>query len=46
MGAVIKYGSLYLDAPFEPNPALAITMVAMPPLMYAGYLLWRQAQQQ
>ena len=33
--AAVKYGSLFLDAPFHPDPALAAAMVATPPLVAA-----------
>ncbi|GAB4820371.1 hypothetical protein N2152v2_007417 [Parachlorella kessleri] len=43
-GAAIKYGSLLLDAPFQHDPVLALTIMVTPPTLYAAYLLWRQLQ--
>ncbi|GIL49510.1 hypothetical protein Vafri_5842 [Volvox africanus] len=37
--AVIKYGSLILDVPFQPNALLAMLLVLGPPAAYA-LLLW------
>ncbi|GIL73606.1 hypothetical protein Vretifemale_3775 [Volvox reticuliferus] len=37
--AVIKYGSLILDVPFQPNALLAMLLVLGPPTAYA-LLLW------
>lgn len=36
--AVIKYGSLFLNAPFHPDPALAATLVLAPTAAYWGLL--------
>ncbi|KAG2433883.1 hypothetical protein HXX76_008236 [Chlamydomonas incerta] len=36
--ALIKYGSLVLDVPFEPNGALAMTLVLGPPIAYAALM--------
>lgn len=33
--AAIKYGSLFLDAPFHPDPALALAMTVGPPVAVA-----------
>lgn len=41
--AVIKYGSLLTDIPFDANAALALLMVAAPPVAYAA-LLARRSQ--
>ena len=41
VGGIIKYGSLWLDAPFEADPRLALALVFAPPLSYAAYLLTR-----
>lgn len=38
-GAAIKYGSLLLDLPFEPNSAIAVTAVVLPPAVYSLILL-------
>ena len=40
-GAVIKYGSLLSDIPFEPSPTLAVSLVLGTPVLYALYLLSR-----
>ena len=39
--AVIKYGSLLTDVPFNANAALALLMVAAPPVVYAALLAQR-----
>ncbi|KAG2446485.1 hypothetical protein HYH02_008476 [Chlamydomonas schloesseri] len=36
--ALIKYGSLVLDVPFEPNGLLAMTLVLGPPIAYAALM--------
>lgn len=40
-GAVIKYGSLAIDLPFQPNAAAALAIVLGPPAVYAVWLLVR-----
>lgn len=39
--AAIKYGSLLTDIPFDPNAALALFLVAAPPVVYALILTRR-----
>ncbi len=47
LGATIKYGSLWIDAPFDADPLLALALVFVPPLCYAAYiLLFRQQRRQ
>ena len=36
--AAIKYGSLFLDAPFHPDPAVALAMTVGPPIAVAAWL--------
>jgi hypothetical protein len=40
-GAVVKYGSLLVSLPHEPNAALALTLVVGTPILYAAALLLR-----
>lgn len=40
-GALIKYGSLYSDLPFHPNPLAAVCIVCTPPV---GFAIWMTAQ--
>lgn len=40
-GAAIKYGSLLVDLPHQPNAAIAVGCVLMPPIIYAAALLAR-----
>ena len=40
--AVIKYGSLLISAPFQPNYPLALIMIVGPCVAYAAYLLTQQ----
>lgn len=37
--AAVKYGSLALDAPFHPDPALAAALVVLPTLAYGAWLI-------
>ncbi len=41
---VIKYGSLLLDAPFQPDAGLGLTLVLGPCLVYSIALLFRSRQ--
>ena len=41
--AVVKYGSLLLDAPFHPDGLLAVTMIFGPCMLYSVLLLMSQA---
>lgn len=38
-GATIKWGSLLVDAPFHPNAAAALAIVALPPALWAAQAL-------
>lgn len=38
-GALIKYGSLCVDVPFQPNAVLALAIVSAPPLGFAIWML-------
>ena len=38
-GALIKYGSLAADLPFEASAPAALALVLGPPLVYSAYLL-------
>jgi len=40
-GALIKYGSLYSDLPFNPNPVAAVLLVVSPPV---GFCIWAALQ--
>ena len=42
--AAVKYGSLLLDAPFQPNLALALTIVASPVAAYSLFLLLKSRE--
>ena len=42
-GATIKYGSLLIDLPFQPNAAAAWTIVLMPPVVWAAQALVRRS---
>ena len=37
-GVVIKYGSLLLDAPFQPDPSLALGIVFGVPALFASWM--------
>jgi hypothetical protein len=37
--AAIKYGSLVFELPFQPNPAVALTLVLGTPAAYSLFLL-------
>lgn len=41
LGAIVKYGSLVIDVPFEPSPGLALGIVMTPPSMFAIWMLSR-----
>jgi hypothetical protein len=45
-GAFIKYGSLLIDTPFQPNPVLAVSIILGTPLAYSIYFLTQGQQQQ
>lgn len=36
-GAAVKYGSLLSSIPFEPSAGLALTMIALPPVLMSVY---------
>ena len=42
-GAAVKFGSLLIDAPFHPDGALAVAVVAAPPAAFAAFLLAKGA---
>ena len=42
LGGVIKYGSLLVDFPFQPNAAAALLFVLAPPAIWAVRALTRQ----
>lgn len=42
-GATIKYGSLLIDLPFQPNAAAAWAIVLMPPVVWAAQALARRS---
>ena len=42
--AAVKYGSLLLDAPFQPNLALALSIVASPVAAYSVFLLLKSRE--
>jgi hypothetical protein len=41
-GAIVKYGSLYIDVPFEPSNGFAVALVVIPVLVYCSVLLQRR----
>ena len=43
--AIIKYGSLVLDAPFQPDAGLGLTLVIGPCLVYSIALLFKSRQE-
>ena len=42
-GAVVKYGSLLIDLPFQPNAAAACAIVLLPPAAWAAHALARRS---
>ncbi|KAK9828009.1 hypothetical protein WJX81_008539 [Elliptochloris bilobata] len=42
--AAVKYGSLLLDAPFQPNLALALSMIAIPVAVFSLFLLLKSRE--
>lgn len=40
-GALVKYGSLYSDLPFNPSPVAAVLIVLSPPV---GFCIWAALQ--
>ena len=36
--ALVKYGSLFLDAPFQPSVTLALGIIAAPCVVFAVFL--------
>ena len=43
--AVVKYGSLLLDAPFQPDAGLGLTLVIGPCLIYSIALLYKSREE-
>ncbi|KAK9841496.1 hypothetical protein WJX74_006760 [Apatococcus lobatus] len=43
--AVVKYGSLLLDAPFQPDAGLGLTLVLGPCLIYSIALLYKSREE-
>lgn len=43
--AVVKYGSLFLDAPFQPDAGLGLTLVLGPCLIYSIALLYKSREE-
>lgn len=44
--ALIKYGSLAFELPFQPNPAVALFLVLGTPAAYSLFLLTKGEKQQ
>lgn len=44
--ALIKYGSLAIELPFQPNAAVALALVLGTPAAYSLYLLTKGSDQQ